>query len=115
MTVRSQLRFCWLATFGVGENGDPLPACDGDLVRCHLIPKQVIRREGGSVWDSRSWVWGCGGLQGNSGHHGMLDVSRTLRLPRGALPGAVEELAEELGLVWWLTRTYGERSDPRAS
>jgi hypothetical protein len=61
--------------------------------------------------DERAWVPGCGGLVGLSGHHGQLDSSahdRTrLRIPRVLLPPAVEEYAEELGLVYWLTKTYG--------
>jgi len=113
MTMRHRhprLELCWLATFGVVENGDPMPLCDGRLVRCHLIPKRLIRREGGREWDSRAWVWACGGIVGNGGHHGMLDHSRTLRLPRSAIPAGTEQLALELGLIWWLEREYGVRS-----
>lgn len=122
--------------------------CDGRLVRCHLLPKRVMRREypEGALWllgrpegvsqrvwrrdhleavvtipverrvgiatlefDERSWVWGCGGPCGNSGHHGMLDVARTLRVPRPLLPGGLEEFAASLGLSWWLDREYGEK------
>jgi hypothetical protein len=114
--------------------------CGGRLVRCHLIPKALLKREfphgavrldghwhrltratpakervGLQYWrlsqmcsDPRSWVLGCGGPMGVSGHHGRLDVSRTLRVPRALLPAAVEEFAAEYGLTWWLTRTYGE-------
>lgn len=93
---------CWLAQFSEKP-------CDGRLRRCHLIPKQVIKREAQlSVWDARSWVWGCGGPTGVGGHHGMLDSSRTLRIPRDRLPAGLEEFAAELGLSWWLDRTYGE-------
>ena len=106
---RRVMDMCYLALFGVMENGDPMPKCDGPLVRVHLIPKQLIKREGGKVWDRRAWVWGCGGIAGNGGHHGMLDHSRTLRLPREALPVKIEQFALELGLLWWLERTYGER------
>ena len=101
---------CYLKLFGVMENGDRLPPCEGALVRCHLIAKQTIKREGGKPMDSRSWVWGCGGPMGNAGHHGMLDSSRTLRLPRAAMPEATEALATELGLGWYLDRYYGERA-----
>jgi hypothetical protein len=106
---RELLRVCWLAAFGVLEHGDPMPACDGRLVRCHLIPKQVIQRAGGKVWDRRAWVWGCGGPTGSGGHHGMLDVSRTLRLPRECLPPELEQFAYDLGLMYWLDREYGPR------
>lgn len=89
--------------------------CHGHLVRAHLIPRQVFRRELPSlraqeaIEDPRSYVMACGGLQGVSGHHGMLDYSRTLRVPREALPPGLEDLAEELGLGWYLDREYGER------
>ena len=94
---------CWLARFA------PATACSGRLVRVHLLPKQLLRREGHDVLipDPRTWVWGCGGPMGNGGHHGMLDQSRTLRVPRGALPEELEALAGELGLTWWLEREYG--------
>jgi hypothetical protein len=109
--------------------------CDGRLVRCHLVPRRVIAeavqkrlhdaRRAGEITreeydarvsgeivranrDERSWVWGCGGPMGNAGHHGMLDASRTLRVPRHRLPVAVVEFAEELGLGWWVDREYGE-------
>lgn len=94
---------CWLA-----ELPDAGP-CDGRLRKCHLIPKQTIKREVGkaAMWDDRAWVWGCGGPTGIGGHHGMLDYSRTLRVPRAALPVAVEAFAAEVGLTWWLDREYG--------
>jgi len=101
--------FCFFRAFGVIEHGDPMPLCSGRLVRCHLIPKVVLERAGGRVWDRRAWVWACGGETGVAGHHGMLDSSRTLRLPRAAIPEGTEELAYELGLMWWLDRTYGSR------
>jgi hypothetical protein len=91
------------------EHGDPLPPCDGSLVRVHLLPKQKIRKAGGDPTDRRGWVWACGGPMGNAGHHGMLDSSKRLRLARGAIPFAVEQLAAELGLTWWLDKEYGER------
>jgi hypothetical protein len=113
MTVRglveAQPVSCWLAIFGQMEHDDPMLLCEGPFVRCHLIPKQKIRQAGGDVWDRRAWVWGCGGPTGSGGHHGMLDCSRTLRLARSVIPAHVEELADELGLSWWLDRTYGER------
>jgi hypothetical protein len=97
---------CWLAQFSDRP-------CMGALVKVHLIPRQLIKRE---VWssqdadlvitDPRSWVWGCGGPMGNAGHHGMLDQSRTLRIPREAIPAGTNELAEELGIGWWLDREY---------
>lgn len=88
-------------------------ACDGRLVKCHLLPQQLLRRElGPRGWravasDPRSYVWGCGGATGCSGHHGQLDYSRTLRVPRAMLPVGLLELAEELGLGWYVDREYG--------
>jgi hypothetical protein len=74
-----------------------------------LLPKQVIRRELGAYysWDERTWIWGCGGLTGIGGHHGQLDHSRTLRVPREKLPPGLEDFAAEHGLTWWLDREYG--------
>lgn len=112
---------CWLASLpGAGP-------CDGRPVRVHLIPRQQIARAIESRMcalrdpkvvnaavlqanrDERGWVLGCGGPMGVSGHHGMLDSSRKLRIPRHRLPQEVEEFAEELGLGWWLDREYGPR------
>lgn len=100
--------------------------CDGRLTRAHLVPQQLLKRtwnqredlreqakaEGRTLrevlWDPRCWVPCCGGPMGNGGHHGMLDQSRKLRIPREKLPPGVEEFAAELGLLWWLDREYGE-------
>lgn len=110
--------------------------CSGALVRGHLIPRSLLKREyrygallEDGKWrpmkrnedrydlkfrsllelieDSRSYVPICGGPMGNGGHHGALDQSRRLRIPREYLPAAVEEFAEELGLLWWVEREYG--------
>lgn len=92
--------------------------CDGRLVCAHLIPRQLLKREGFSAYihDSRSFVPCCGGITGCSGHHGMLDHSRKLRIPRDKLPPAVEDFAAELGLTWYLDREYGPRtSEPRCA
>ena len=109
MAVRSALRVCWLGAFGRMELGDLMPPCEGELVRCHLIPRPVLRRHGLNELVAGSWVWGCGGITGTGGHHGMLDASRMLRLPRSALPAATEELALRAGLLWYLDREYGDR------
>lgn len=92
---------------------DPGP-CSGRLVKCHLIPQQLLRREHPDTWrqhatNPASWVWGCGGPMGNGGHHGQLDQARTLRIPRRNLPPSTEALAVHLGLGWWLDREYGQR------
>lgn len=117
-------------------------ACDGALIRAHLIPCQLLRREfphgvllEKGRWrraeryedryelpyrsasdladDERSWVVCCGGPHGNGGHHGQLDFSRTLRVSQQELPNAVREFADELGLMWWIEREYpNERTEP---
>lgn len=116
--------------------------CDGFLIRAHLIPQQLLRREfrhglllEDGKWrkadryedryelpwrtaddlcnDQRTWVVCCGGPQGQAGHHGQLDGYK-LKLVREDLPAAVEEFAEQYGLVWYLDRRYGLRtSEPR--
>ena len=58
------------------------------------------------VYDPRIGVSGCGGPMGNSGHHGALDVARTLKVPREALPEGVTEYAREFGLTWFVDLEY---------
>ena len=110
---------CWLAEHGVHESGE-MPPCSGRLVRCHLLPRQVLKKvdiDGTEFdrpdWsvdalidDPRTWVWGCGGVIGNGGHHGMLDQSRKLRIPFEELPLPMVRLAVALGLGWFLDREY---------
>jgi hypothetical protein len=83
--------------------------CNGRLIRAHLIPKQVIHREApeADIWDPRVYVLACGGGSGIGGHHGMLDFSRTIRIPRRLLPPGLEEFANQYGLAWYLDRHYG--------
>jgi hypothetical protein len=124
---------CFLAAHGVQERPAP---CDGRLVRCHLIPKRMLKEVWRSVhnarwpydvskpklpatldqliWDPRTWVLGCGGPMGNAGHHGMLDTARTLRLPRECIPTRTELFARELGLAWWMECEYPARTTPSA-
>jgi hypothetical protein len=92
---------CWLAQFSA-------TSCDGQLVRCHLIPRQLLAREGHDalIEDRRTWVPGCGGLTGIGGHHGELDTSRKLRIPLWRIPTETLLLLEEIGLGWWLEREY---------
>lgn len=110
--------------------------CDGELVRAHLIPRQLLKREfpngvvlDGGGWrklgrnedrydlvhrgprqlvdDERSWVPACGGACGVSGHHGQLD-GLTLRIARERLPEGFEVFCDELGLGWYVERQYGD-------
>ena len=104
---------CWLARWGVYERG-PMPPCSGRLIRAHLLPRQLLLRTLGpveavaAIEDPRSWVPACGGINGSSGHHGALDVARTIRVPYEHLPAGLLALADETGLHWWLVRTYPE-------
>jgi hypothetical protein len=109
---------CYLARFSDRP-------CDGRLISAHLVPRKLLRRQfpkgttvqrdgeeifvslAEMVLDQRTWVWACGGIMGNSGHHGMLDTSRTLRVPRWALPAGLEAFAAEVGVEWWVEREYG--------
>ena len=116
--------------------------CDGALIKAHLIPRQLLKREfrygvllEDGQWrkadryedryelpwrtaddlcdDMRTWVPCCGGPQGVSGHHGQVDGYQ-LEVTRDMLPAAVEEFAETFGLGWFLDRRYGLRtSEPR--
>jgi hypothetical protein len=123
---------CWLAEHGVHESGS-MPPCDGALVKAHLIPKRLLKgvwkkvhhdryhtftelpfdfvrtyksREK-FIWDPAGWVWACGGIVGNAGHHGMLDSSRTLKVPRMELPPDTELFAANVGLAWYLDHEFG--------
>jgi hypothetical protein len=109
---------CWFAAL---PDAGP---CEGRLVRCHLIPQQLIRREVRTLAalrdprgeipvrlraiDPRCWVYGCGGAMGPGGHHGRFKPDGPLPIPRRLLPAGLEKFAAELGLGWWLDRTYGE-------
>lgn len=103
--------------------------CNGRLRKCHLIPKQTIRRElrpdrqlvaalgyvpaepkpEELIWHPAVWVPGCGGLHGSGAHHGAFDNGR-LTVPRSALPAALEAFAEEHRLGWYLDKRYGPQA-----
>lgn len=85
-----------------------MPSCSGSLVRVHLIPRQVLKREHLPQLDPRTYVYACGGITGGpGGHHGMFDQgTRSLRVRYEDLPVKVHSFAEEHGLEWWLRRTY---------
>lgn len=103
---------CYLAMYGRLEGGQPMTPCSGRLIRVHLIDQQVLKRFGHNPKDPRSWVWGCGGISGLGAHHSAFDSTKTLRLARAAIPTRTEELAEVLGIVWWLDHRYGELTSP---
>jgi hypothetical protein len=111
--IRQRVPVCFFAVFGYMVDGSPVPPCDGGLVKCHLIPRQVLKANHleHHVWNGCVWVWGCGGLTGIAGHHGMLDHSRTLKLPRSAIPAATETFACQHHLIWYLDREYGWQTE----
>lgn len=117
---------------------DDAGPCQGFLIRGHLLPRQLLRREfphgvvedGGRWWalkrgeerhdlpfrslddlirDERGWLPMCGGIMGDGAHHGAFDTSRKLRIAREELPAAFLEYADEIGLSWWVERTYRSR------
>jgi hypothetical protein len=104
MTARTQNAYCWFAW----TLGAPAGACDGHLVKAHLVPKQAIKRErrDANLWDQRAWVWACGGPTGLGGHHGMFDCGR-IAVPPEKLPPGLREYLAELGLEWMIERYFG--------
>lgn len=95
---------CWLARFS------DVP-CDGRLVRAHLVPQQLLKRElrtkdPAVLWDERTFAPACGGPTGIGGCHGRLDGYR-LTVPRADLPPGLEDFCTEHDLTWWLTFRYG--------
>lgn len=86
--------------------------CDGRLIRAHLIPRSLLKREFGKTLGSKlaedpaTWVWACGGITGCSGHHGAFDTARTLRVTRAMLPEAFLRFCANHGLDWYVERTY---------
>ena len=100
---------CWLAQF-------TFTPCGGRLQAAHLIPKQQIKRVLAlqtiddtdaylMLWDARVTRPAC------VAHHVALDAACTIRIPRTDIPAETEEYAGELGLGWWLERTYGPRRE----
>lgn len=81
--------------------------------RCHLIPKQRIRKQLRSdrpnldpetllrcVWHESMWVPGC------RQHHSELDVSRVLRIPREDIPEITWAVAALFRVEWSLEYDY---------
>jgi hypothetical protein len=113
---------CYLAKYGYMEDGSALTPCDGQLVRAHLIPRQLLKRQfprGHTFRNGQhlsvdqlidhpaTWVACCGGLTGIGGHHGHFDFSKRLRLHRRQLPAMTEAFARELQIEWHLDHAYG--------
>jgi hypothetical protein len=104
-----------------------LGGCEGRLVKAHLVPKSVLKREwqtaryhgrlstevhiGDMIDDCRCWRWMCGGLgYGNSGHHGMYDQYQ-IRLH--AWPEDFLEFLREHDIEWMADK-YATESTRRA-
>lgn len=83
----------------------------------HVLPKQLLKREfqfgtagrtsdGGHrslaelLWDPRV------GVPVRRWHHDQWENAR-LSVPRAVLPAEVETFAEEVGLQWWIERSFG--------
>ena len=92
---------CWLSRFS------DVP-CEGKLRTVHILPKRKLKEKGHDPYDPRSFIHACGGLTGLEGHHGAFDYFK-IKVPREAIPQGTEELAEELGLLWYLAQRFGER------
>ena len=76
--------------------------CNGRLERCHMIPKQRLKKAGitayEDVWDVRVWRWGC------VRHHFLFD-QHAIRLEREQYPSKVFEYAQEVGFDFIGPRT----------
>jgi hypothetical protein len=112
--------------------------CDGALIRAHLVPKRMMKRELWAalnrtlapepardrlrdlMWDPRAWVPCCGGPTGIGGHHAVLDtpgLSLAPRLRRNELPEGLEAFVSELDgmldgrepFAVWVDKTYGPK------
>ena len=86
-------------------------ACEGKLVRCHLVKAQTLVRELG--WskskarsDPRVWVWGCGGALGPGGHHGRFKPDGPEGIPLSMLPEDFTRFMAQEGLWWYVERTF---------
>lgn len=80
---------CWLAQF------DPEVSCDDTrhLDRCHILPKQFLRRIGvQDIWHPDWWVLGC------RRHHYRLD-NYFFRPKREDLPEGIERRADRNAAV----------------
>jgi hypothetical protein len=96
---------CWLKQFSTKEK-----ACEGRMDHAHLIDKAVLKREGFAhlCGDERTWVPAC------RWHHTQFDRRLGVTVPREALPPELLKLVEEIGLMWWIDRRYGERREVAA-
>ena len=76
----------------------------------HLISKERLRFYGvpeEAIWDERVVRAIC------SRAHRALDA-RICSLTRDQIPSETEQYAAEVGMAWWLDRTYGIRMEEAA-
>jgi hypothetical protein len=120
---------CWFK--GLPDAGP----CEGRLVKCHLVKQQVLKREIRSaraeyartgvtpnhllipksmeaalLAEPWTWVWGCGGPMGPGGHHGQFKPDGPKPIPLSLLPVDFTRRMAELGLWWYVERTFNRRS-----
>lgn len=80
----------------------------------HLVPKQTIKRELRRVYspdELREVLWDPrNGIPVRRYCHDLLERCM-FRIPRLRLPASVEEFAGDVGLDWYLDRTYGFRAE----
>jgi hypothetical protein len=87
------------------EKGDPLPPCEGRLIRAHLIPQQLLHRRGLEPGDPATYRLSCGGISGLGGHHGLFDQHR-LEVPFRELPDDTVAFAIAYDLIPHLERRF---------
>jgi hypothetical protein len=109
--------------------------CEGQrIVKCHLVTRQELRNlwrkfhhraatDSREPWpwpefrslqhlvdDPRTWVWGCGLSSAHPGHHGQFKPDGPKGIPLSLLPEGYTRLMAELGLWWYVERTFNRRS-----
>lgn len=90
--------------------------CEGRLVKCHLVKRQTLDRELGKAEGRKaiaadwSWVLGCGGAMGPGGHHGQFKPDGPKPIPLSMLPVDFTRRMAELGLWWYVERTFNRKS-----
>lgn len=84
--------------------GDPLAGpteCELPLQGAHLISQQALRKNALSefAWDVRVGVGAC--YRAHRRHDNWVE-----RWPYELLPARLHELAEEIGMTWWVEKHY---------
>lgn len=89
---------CWLKQFAED-------ACAGHIEHAHVIPQQILRKEGLGRYlgDAAVWEPAC------RHHHFLFDAHLKIFVPRSALSDETERFAAAHGLTEYLERRYGAR------